>query len=94
MEIIIVIVTLPFGLEQFGLETCRRAHVESLTAERLRAERRPDYPDPSTGPCFKGIKQKKISPCSIPHLVSQENLVFSVSDFSYCIPAQFEAELC
>jgi hypothetical protein len=29
----------PFGLEQFGLETCRRAHVESLTAERLRAER-------------------------------------------------------
>jgi len=30
---------LPFGLEQFGLETCRRAHVESLTAERLRAER-------------------------------------------------------
>jgi hypothetical protein len=30
----------PFGLEQFGLETCRRAHVESLTAERLRAERR------------------------------------------------------
>jgi hypothetical protein len=39
-EIIIVIVMLPFGLEQFGLETCRRAHVESLTAERLRAERR------------------------------------------------------
>jgi len=30
MEIIIIIVTLPFGLEQFGLE---------LTAERLRAER-------------------------------------------------------
>ena len=29
----------PFGLEQFGLETCRRAHVESLTAERFRAER-------------------------------------------------------
>ena len=23
------------GHEQFGLETCRRAHVESLTAERL-----------------------------------------------------------
>jgi hypothetical protein len=29
----------PFGLEQLGLETCRRAHVESLTDERLRAER-------------------------------------------------------
>ncbi|MBW2001310.1 MAG: hypothetical protein JRI30_02190 [Deltaproteobacteria bacterium] len=39
-EIIIGIVMLPFGLEQFGLETCRRAHVESLNAERLRAERR------------------------------------------------------
>ena len=26
----------------------------------------PDYPDPSTGPCFKGIKQKKTSPCSVP----------------------------
>jgi len=24
--------------EQFGLETCRRAHVESLTAERLKVE--------------------------------------------------------
>jgi len=40
MKIIIVIVTLPFGLEQLGLETCRRAHVESLTAERLMAERK------------------------------------------------------
>jgi len=24
----------------------------------------PDYLGPSTGPCFKGIKQKKTSPCS------------------------------
>jgi len=25
----------------------------------------PDYPDPSTGPFFKGIKQKKISTCPV-----------------------------
>jgi hypothetical protein len=34
----------------------------------------PDYPDPSTEPCFKGIKQKKTPPCSFQYLVSHEAL--------------------
>ena len=36
-----------FGSEQFGLETCRRAHVESLSAERLEPNGVSIYSDPA-----------------------------------------------